>query len=47
MAMWVGWLVTDRMRRSETSSSVRVTGQVISNMDERVALSAGGYEWQK
>jgi hypothetical protein len=35
------------MRRSETSSSVRVTGQVISNMDERVVLSAGGYEWQK
>jgi hypothetical protein len=30
--MWVGWLATDRMRRSATSSSVRVTGQVISNM---------------
>src|SRR4051794_4478830 len=30
--MWVGWLTTDRMCRSATSSSVRVTGQVISNM---------------
>jgi hypothetical protein len=40
-------LVTDRMRRSETSSSVRETGQVISNMDRRVDPSGVGYEWQK
>src|SRR3954464_10000928 len=30
--MWVGWLTTDRMCGSATSSSVRVTEQVISNM---------------
>ena len=45
--MWVGWLTTERMRRSATSSSVLVTGQVISNMDKIVLLTAHGHEWQK
>jgi hypothetical protein len=40
-------LVTDRIRRSATSSSVLVTGQVISNMQLRVLSSAVRDEWQK
>jgi hypothetical protein len=47
MAMCVGWLVTERIRRSATSSSVLVTGQVISNMPRRVRAAVAGYEWQE
>lgn len=44
--MWVGWLVTDRMRWSATSSSVLVAGQVISNTGEACARSSRTDEWQ-
>jgi hypothetical protein len=39
--MWVGWLVTDRIRRSATNSSVLVTGQVIRNMAGRIVPALG------
>jgi hypothetical protein len=45
--MCVGWLATDRIRRSATSSSVLVTGQVISNMALRVRASKARDEWQE
>jgi hypothetical protein len=40
-------LVSARIRRSATSSSVRVTGQVIRNMTTTLLATVPGYEWQK